>query len=120
MRRNSLSLSLLVYGGLALWLVLASLPIVWTAIISFRQYIDAFSSPIKWIAPFTLENYTRLWIDKAFYRNFLNTALVTIFTVVISLTVGCLAGYALSRYHAASRAIFLNRAKLVAACPQLE
>ena len=98
MNKRSLSLSMLLYGGLALWLVLASLPIVWTAVISFRQYIEAFSSPIKWVAPFTFENYTRLWIDKAFYRNFLNTALVTVFTVSISLTVGCLAGYALSRY----------------------
>lgn len=90
-----------IYGGLTLWLVIASMPIVWTAIISFRQYVDAFSSPVKWIAPFTLENYSALWIDKAFYRNFLNSALVTLGTVTISLAVGCLAGYALSRYRGA-------------------
>ena len=98
MNKRPLPLSVLMYAGLALWLVLAALPIVWTAIISFRQYVDAFSAPIKWIAPFTVENYTRLWIDKQFYLNFFNTALVTVFTVTISLTVGCLAGYALSRY----------------------
>lgn len=98
MPRRSLTLSILLYGGLVLWLVLASLPIVWTAVISFRQYVDAFSAPVKWVAPFTFENYSRLWIEKAFYRNFLNTVLVTVFTVGISLTVGCLAGYALSRY----------------------
>ncbi len=98
MTKRSVSLMFLVYGGLLFWLVIASLPVIWTAVISFRQYVDAFSSPIKWVAPFTFENYTRLWIDKAFYRNFLNTALVTVFTVTISLTVGCLAGYALSRY----------------------
>lgn len=101
MGKRSLPLSVLLYGGLVLWLVIASLPVVWTAIISFRQYVDAFSSPIRWTAPFTLENYTRLWIDTAFYRNFLNTALVTVCTVTISLTVGCLAGYALSRYRGA-------------------
>ena len=101
MKNKSLSLSILVYAGLGLWLVLASLPIVWTAIISFRQYVDAFSAPVKWTAPFTLENYTRLWIEKEFYRNFLNTALVTACTVTISLAVGCLAGYALSRYRGA-------------------
>jgi ABC-type glycerol-3-phosphate transport system permease component len=49
----------------------------------------------------TFENYSRLWIDKAFYRNFLNTAIVTFGTVSVSLTVGCLAGYALSRYRGA-------------------
>lgn len=98
MVKRSLSLTVVLYAGLALWLVLASLPIVWTTIISFRQYVDAFSAPIKWVAPFTTENYTRLWIEKEFYRNFLNTAIVTVFTVTVSLTVGCLAGYGLSRY----------------------
>ncbi|MEO7941192.1 MAG: carbohydrate ABC transporter permease [Burkholderiaceae bacterium] len=101
MGKRSLPLSVLLYGGLVLWLVIACLPVVWTAIISFRQYVDAFSSPIKWVAPFTFENYTRLWIGQAFYRNFLNTAVVTLFTVTISLTVGCLAGYAFSRYRGA-------------------
>jgi ABC-type glycerol-3-phosphate transport system permease component len=87
-----------VYIGLMVWLLLASLPIVWTAIISLRQYVDAFSIPVKWLAPITFENYSTLWIDKAFYKNFFNTAIVTFGTVTISLTVGCLAGYALSRY----------------------
>ena len=66
---------------------------------SGARRMDANSAaPIKWVAPFTFENYTRLWIEKEFYRNFLNTVLVTVFTVTISLTVGCLAGYGLSRY----------------------
>ena len=98
MNKRSIPMSVLIYGGLAFWLVLASLPVVWTAVISFRQYVDAFSSPVQWVAPFTLENYTRLWIDREFYRNFFNTALVTVCTVTISLSVGCLAGYALARY----------------------
>ena len=98
MNKRSMSMSMLIYGGLAFWLVLASLPVVWTAVISFRQYVDAFSSPVQWVAPFTLENYTRLWVDREFYRNFFNTALVTVCTVTISLSVGCLAGYALARY----------------------
>jgi ABC-type glycerol-3-phosphate transport system permease component len=98
MNKKNTPVLVLVYSGLALWLLLASLPVIWTAIISFRQYVDAFSSPLKWVAPFTMENYSRLWITNGFYRNFLNTALVTVCTVTISLSVGCLAGYALSRY----------------------
>jgi ABC-type glycerol-3-phosphate transport system permease component len=97
-RNKNRGMQVFIYGGLIAWLLLASLPIVWTAIISLRQYVDAFSIPVKWLAPITFENYSTLWIDKAFYKNFFNTAIVTFGTVTISLTVGCLAGYALSRY----------------------
>jgi ABC-type glycerol-3-phosphate transport system permease component len=96
--KPSRSLNTLAYVVLVVWVVLASLPVVWTAIISVRQYVDAFSIPIKWVAPFTFEHYTSLWVDRGFYKNAMNTALVTFGTVTISLTVGCLAGYALSRY----------------------
>lgn len=98
MKKMSWPLQVLLYAGVALWVVFSILPIAWTAIISLRQYVDAFSVPVKWLAPVTFENYTGLWIDKLFYRNFFNTVIVTVGTVSISLTVGCLAGYALSRY----------------------
>ena len=101
MSKQPVPLRLLAYGGLAVWVLLASLPIVWTAVISLRQYVDAFSAPIKWLAPITLENYRGLWIEREFYRNFFNTVIVTLGTVTISLTVGCLAGYALARYRGA-------------------
>jgi len=99
-RRSALGPWLL-YGGLGLWLLLASLPIVWTLVISLRSYVDAFSAPLKWWAPITFENYRGLWVDREFHRNFVNTAVVTASTVAISLTVGCLAGYALARYRGA-------------------
>jgi ABC-type glycerol-3-phosphate transport system permease component len=98
MKKRNTSFQFVIYGGLAVWLLLAILPIVWTAIISLRQYVDAFSIPVKWLTPVTFDNYATLWIDKAFYKNFINTAIVTLGTVSISITVGCLAGYALSRY----------------------
>jgi ABC-type glycerol-3-phosphate transport system permease component len=101
MNKKSFPMQTLIYGGLVFWLVLATLPILWTAIISFRLYVDAFSAPIKWFAPVTFENYVRLWVEKGFYQNFLNTLFVTFGTVTISLSVGCLAGYALSRYRGA-------------------
>ena len=91
----------LVNSMLVAWLVLAALPIVWTAMMSLRHYVDAFSTPIKWLAPLTLDNYTRLWIERGFTQNFFNTVVVTSGTVAISLSVGCLAGYAFSRYRGA-------------------
>lgn len=98
MKRRTPTLTLLLHAGLLAWTLVACLPIVWTAVISLRQYVDAFSIPVRWLAPLTFENYTRLWFEQGFHRNFLNTAIVTAGTVTISLTVGCLAGYALARY----------------------
>ena len=100
-KRQSPLAQTLLHAALALWLLLATLPILWAVVISFRTYVDAFSAPLKWTAPLTFENYTGLWIDKAFYQNALNTALVTVGTVTVSLAVGCLAGYALARYRGA-------------------
>ena len=100
-KRQSPLAQTLLHAALALWLLLATLPILWTVVISLRSYVDAFSAPLKWTAPLTFENYTGLWIDKAFYQNALNTALVTLGTVTVSLAVGCLAGYALARYRGA-------------------
>ena len=96
-RHNPLG-QVLVLGAVFAWVVLASLPIVWTAVLSLRDYVNAFSTPIHWLAPLTFEHYSQLWLHKGFAHNFLNTLIVTVSTVTISLTVGCLAGYALSRY----------------------
>jgi multiple sugar transport system permease protein len=45
----------------------------------------------------TLQHYHAVWIEHQFYRNFLNSLLVTTGVVTISLSVGTLAGYALAR-----------------------
>ena len=100
-KRTSAGGRMLLYAGLSLWLLLAALPILWAAVISLRSYVDAFAAPLKWVAPVSLDNYRALWIDQAFYRNAINTAIVTLGTVTISLGVGCLAGYALARYRGA-------------------
>ncbi len=98
MKQKSLTARTALHLGLAAWLLLACLPIVWMVLISLRDYVDAFSSPLKWVAPITFENYRRLWVEQAFYLNFFNTVVVTLSVVTISLTVGCLGGYAFSRY----------------------
>ena len=59
MRKSPWSQTLL-YAGLTVWLVLAALPVLWTVVISLRTYVDAFSAPLRWLAPVTLENYRGL------------------------------------------------------------
>lgn len=50
----------------------------------------------------TAEHYRAVWVDNAFYRQFVNSMLVTGGVVVISLSVGTLAGYALARTNSAA------------------
>jgi len=90
--------ALTLYAGTGLWVLLACLPILWALVISLRHYVDAFASPLRWFAPLTLDNYRGLWVEREFYVNFLNSVIVTAGAVSVSLSVGCLAGYAFSRY----------------------
>jgi len=45
----------------------------------------------------TVEHYQAVWGENQFYRNFMNSMIVTAGVVTISLTVGTLAGYGLAR-----------------------
>ncbi len=98
MKKASTTARIVLHTALAAWLLLACLPVLWAGVISLRSYVDAFSAPLKWFAPITFDNYHRLWVEQAFYVNFFNTAVVTASVVTLSLSVGCLAGYAFSRY----------------------
>ncbi|MDE0346733.1 MAG: carbohydrate ABC transporter permease, partial [Boseongicola sp.] len=49
------------------------------------------------IVGLTTEHYEAVWIDRGFTRNFANSMIVTSGVVLVSLTVGTLAGYGLAR-----------------------
>ncbi len=46
---------------------------------------------------FTLDHYVSVWVHGEFYRNFINSMIVTSGVVVVSITVGTLAGFGLAR-----------------------
>ena len=94
---------------LALWLVAATFPFLWTLWGSFKVQADFFSredwrnavlgvNTVRQTGDaFTGEGYRGAWIEREFWRAVLNTAIVTLSVTTISLAVGTLAGYALSR-----------------------
>jgi trehalose/maltose transport system permease protein len=92
-------LNVLTWSFLAVWLFVAAFPLLWIALMSFKAPVDALASdPLRVIfSPFTLEHYYAVWVTQGFWRNFLNSMLVTAGVVTISLTVGTLAGYGLAR-----------------------
>ena len=101
---NFLSVSFLV-----LWLILACVPFLWTFWGSFKVQADFFSKQdwqnaifgirtlVETGSSFTADGYEGAWIQEGFWKAALNTAIVTLSVVAISLTLGTLGGYALAR-----------------------
>ena len=92
-----------------LWFLLAAFPFFWTLWGSFKVELDFFSiadwtnaltgerTKAVYGTPFTTTGYEGAWVQEEFWRNVINTGLVCFFVVTISLTIGTLGGYALSR-----------------------
>jgi len=60
--------------------------------------LNAIAGPLgEPILGLTTEHYRAVWVENAFYQNFVNSLVVTAGVVTVSLTVGTLAGYALAR-----------------------
>jgi len=108
-KRQPLGLKMLIWGFIALWLVVAAFPFLWTLWGSFKMEADFFSKA-DWVnaltAPRTIaehgtafigEGYHGAWVQEEFWKAALNTALVCFFVVCTSLIIGTLGGYALSR-----------------------
>jgi len=96
-------------GFVILWVLIASVPFLWTLWGSFKVQGDFFSKTdwtyalygVRTLAEtggtFTGQGYYGAWIEQEFWKASLNTGIVVFFTVVISLTLGTLGGYALAR-----------------------
>ncbi|ABV93157.1 binding-protein-dependent transport systems inner membrane component [Dinoroseobacter shibae DFL 12 = DSM 16493] len=107
--RRSMPLRLFLWGVVLLWLMLAAFPFLWTLWGSFKVQGDFFSredwtnalTGVRTLAEtggyFTGGGYAGAWVQEEFWRAGLNTMIVTLSVVAISLTFGTLGGYALSR-----------------------
>lgn len=113
------------------WLLIAAFPFVWTLWGSFKVQGDFFSrhdwmnalygvqTTLETGGPFTGRGYYGAWVEREFWRSVLNTAVVTFFVVVISLTFGTLGGYALSRSSARYAFWLLIAALIFRAMPHI-
>ncbi len=107
-QRRSTALNMLLTSVLVVWMVLAAFPFLWTLWGSFKVEGDFFSKAdwVNALTPLTLDEtggtftgagYYGAWIKEAFGLAAINTVIVCLFVVTISLTFGTLGGYALSR-----------------------
>lgn len=107
--RTPTGIKLLTNGFIVVWLVLAAFPFLWTLWGSFKVELDFFSIAdwtnaltgertfITYGSSYTGAGYEGAWVQEEFWKAVFNTAIVCVFVVGISLTLGTLGGYALSR-----------------------
>jgi multiple sugar transport system permease protein len=84
--------------------VFAVFPIVWTLLTSLKSNADIVTADIQYLPLHpTFQNYVSLWEQAGFPAMFLNSAIVTLLTVIACLVVGVTGAYSLSRYRFRAR-----------------
>jgi multiple sugar transport system permease protein len=108
-QRRSSMLAITSTGLIVLWIMIAAMPFLWTLWGSFKVQGDFFSKAdwthaltgVRTMAEtgsaFTTSGYVGAWMEQGFGESVVNTFIVVFSTVIISLTLGTLGGYALAR-----------------------
>jgi multiple sugar transport system permease protein len=88
----------LVYGALAVAIVISLFPFWWMIDTSLKQPVDIFSGVAFWPQYITFTNYARLMTEYHFGSFLLNSLIIVTASVATALVIGVLAAYALARF----------------------
>lgn len=78
------------------FLVLA--PMVFMGLSAFKTTREIFQHPLGLPAVWSLDNFSRVWVEARFARYIQNSVIVTAASLALILTFGSMAGYALGRF----------------------
>ncbi|MBW8172885.1 carbohydrate ABC transporter permease [Ornithinimicrobium sp. Arc0846-15] len=73
-------------------------PVFWAAYNSFRDYAYTAQNGYVSFGGFTLDNYAKAWADGNFAQLFLNSAIITIPAVIVTLFFSTMAAFVLARF----------------------
>lgn len=98
-RRNKLDKTLTFYFPMMMMLVWTLFPIYWTLNTAFKPESDIIKTPLAYFPEsITVDNFVNAWNDVGFEQYFQNSFIVGLGTVLLTLLLSVLAGYALARY----------------------
>jgi ABC-type glycerol-3-phosphate transport system permease component len=98
MRRRKLIGGIFAYAALLALLVLFLFPLLWIVGLSLKTRMQVFASPPLFIWTPTLQNYINMLSTGEFQTAFINSLLISIEAVVLSIAVGVPAAYAFARF----------------------
>jgi N-acetylglucosamine transport system permease protein len=85
------------HGFLILWAILIILPLLWIILGAFKNNAEIGSSAWSWPSHWSFGSFGRAW-DKGIGKFFLNTVIVMIFSVPLTMLFGSMVAYVLARY----------------------
>ena len=83
---------------LSLWSLFALGPIVWIGMMSLKKVDDIVTYPPKLLFKPTLSNYAEIFTDSKFLDPFVNSLIVTLGALLLTLVIGLPSAYALARF----------------------
>lgn len=114
-RRNALRLPRLKLGTVLTMLFLTVIcavwiyPFLWTVSASLKTQQEIFTSGLSLIPQsWRFENYERAWVTANFSTYMVNTIIITVSTVLLTITVTSLSGYVLGRYNFIGKRLILG------------
>ncbi|MBP1048078.1 carbohydrate ABC transporter permease [Enterococcus sp. BWM-S5] len=107
-RQGKLDKTLTFYFPLAMMLVWTLFPIYWTLNTALKPEGDIIQTPLQYLpsSP-TFQNFINAWNDVGFEKYFTNSVVVGVGTVLLTLVLSVLAGYALARYDFKGKRVFM-------------
>ncbi len=92
------ALNLLNGGFLLFWGLLTVLPLLWAIVSSFKTNTEFLSDPWGLPAVARFENFARAWTVANIGQYFVNSVIVVVISVPLTMLFGAMAAYVLSRY----------------------
>lgn len=86
------------YVSLAVLLVFFMFPVYWLFATSLKTDVDVYAIPPKWVFLPTLQNYLHVLLETPYPAQAKNSLIAALSNVIISMFVGTLAAYAISRF----------------------
>lgn len=83
---------------LSLWTVFALAPIVWILMMSLKLPADIIAYPPKFVFTPTWQNYAEIFAGPEFLKPFLNSLIVTLGALALTVIIGLPTAYALARF----------------------
>lgn len=86
------------HGLLSLWALTAVIPLLWAVISAFKSNSDLFTAPWRLPSSWHFDNFVRAWKEANIGQYMINTLIVVLCALALTMLLGSMAAYVLARF----------------------